>query len=76
MEETIYDGWLPSGKAPAPPAPPLPSGPAVPSTGKPLSIADLIEFASTQHEVDYIFWSTEDPFYSRDPLPFLDIGRR
>ena len=46
-------------------------GAANPKTGKPLTIADLLAFATDYLQVDYIFWCTEEPFYSRKLLPFL-----
>lgn len=40
-------------------------------TGKQVTVADLVDFATGYLNVDYIFWCTEEPFYSRDVLPFL-----
>jgi hypothetical protein len=42
-----------------------------PSTGKRTDILDLIGFASDYLKVDYIFWGTEEPYYSREVIPFL-----
>jgi hypothetical protein len=42
-----------------------------PSTGKRVSIEEIINFAKTYIGVDYIFWCTEEPYYSRDLLPYL-----
>jgi hypothetical protein len=40
-------------------------------TGKPTTITDLIAFATEYLRVDYLFWCTEEPFYSRSLLPYL-----
>jgi hypothetical protein len=37
-----------------------------PKTGKPIAITELTKFATEYLNVDYIFWCTEEPFYSRD----------
>lgn len=42
-----------------------------PCSGRRPSIAELIDFARSTLGVRYMFWSTEEPFYSRDVLPFL-----
>jgi len=42
-----------------------------PRTGRAASIAELIEFATEDLKVDYIFWSTEEPYYKRDLVPYL-----
>jgi hypothetical protein len=58
----------------------LPSGIAVqdgnyeyqnPKTGKQVSISELVEFATNYLRVDYLFWCTQEPFYSKDLIPFL-----
>ena len=43
-----------------------------PKTGKQPTIAELTKFAVEQLKVKYIFWCTEEPFYSRQVLPFLN----
>jgi len=40
-------------------------------TGKRASIAELVTFATDQLKVDYIFWCTEEPYYSKELLPVL-----
>ena len=40
-------------------------------TGKPTTIADLLDFAQGYLRVDYLFWCTQEPFYSRDLIPSL-----
>ncbi|HEV8371412.1 MAG TPA: hypothetical protein VGQ39_25940 [Pyrinomonadaceae bacterium] len=37
-----------------------------PKTGKRVTITELIEFASDYLMTDYIFWCTEEPYYSND----------
>jgi len=44
-------------------------------TGARLTIAELVEFAKVELEVDYIFWCTEEPYYSRDLVTFLGGNR-
>jgi len=40
-------------------------------TGKRMSIAELIDFATTYLKVDYIFWGTEEPYYSAEVVPLI-----
>lgn len=42
-----------------------------PKTGKPVTIAELFAFATDYLKADYIFWCTQEPFYSKNLLPFL-----
>ena len=42
-----------------------------PCAGRRPSIAELVAFARSTLGVRYMFWSTEEPFYSRDVLPYL-----
>jgi len=42
-----------------------------PKTGKRASIADLLKFATDYLKVDYIFWCTEEPYYSDELIPFM-----
>jgi hypothetical protein len=42
-----------------------------PSTGKLFSVEELYGFARDRLKLDYIFWGTQEPYYSRDVLPFL-----
>jgi len=46
-----------------------------PKTGRPNTIPELIAFATEYLEVDYIFWGTQEPFYSKELLPFLQAQR-
>jgi hypothetical protein len=39
-------------------------------------VLDLYEFVRDELKLDYVFWGTEEPFNSRDVLPFLhELGR-
>ncbi|HEY5915338.1 MAG TPA: hypothetical protein VJA21_32550 [Verrucomicrobiae bacterium] len=58
----------------------IPSGIAVqdgnyehrnPKTGRRATIAELFEFAAQYLKVNYVFWGTQEPYYSKDLLPFL-----
>ena len=42
-----------------------------PKTGRRLTVSELHGFARDTVKVDYIFWSTQEPFYTRDVLPYL-----
>jgi hypothetical protein len=42
-----------------------------PKSGKRVTIAELIEFANDYLKADYIFWCTEEPYYSSDLVPFM-----
>lgn len=42
-----------------------------PKTGKRVTIAELIEFATQYLKADYIFWCTEEPYYSNDVVAFM-----
>jgi hypothetical protein len=42
-----------------------------PATGQPVSIADLMKFATEYLNVDYIFWGTQEPYYSQQVVPFV-----
>jgi len=42
-----------------------------PTTGKRVQISELMKFASEYLKVDYVFWGTEEPYYSADVIPFL-----
>ena len=42
-----------------------------PSTWEPVTVTELLDFARDYLCVDYVFWSTQEPFYSRDVLPAL-----
>lgn len=42
-----------------------------PKTGKQVSIAEIINFGKDYLGVDYIFWCTEEPYYSNQLIPFM-----
>lgn len=42
-----------------------------PRTGQQVTISELFEFASGFLRVGYIFWCTQEPFYSKQVIPFL-----
>jgi hypothetical protein len=42
-----------------------------PVTGKRVSVAKLAAFARDSLQLDYVFWGTQEPYYSRDVLPWL-----
>ncbi len=41
------------------------------NTGKKMTIADICDFAMGQLVVDYIFWYPEEPYFTRDVVPYL-----
>lgn len=42
-----------------------------PQSGSPVTVQELYQFAKDELRLDIIFWGTEEPYYSRDVLPFL-----
>ena len=40
-------------------------------TGQSITVPQLHAYAQSDLHVDYLFWSTEEPYYSRDVLPYL-----
>ena len=42
-----------------------------PKTGKQVTVAEILDFAKNYLKLDYIFWGTEEPFYSKQVLPLL-----
>jgi len=42
-----------------------------PETGKRASIAELLKFATNYLKLDYVFWCTEEPYYSNELVPFM-----
>ena len=42
-----------------------------PKTGKRVTIKELIDFANEYLKADYIFWCTEEPYFSSDLVPFI-----
>jgi len=43
-----------------------------PATGKRVDVSELVRFATEYLRVTYIFWGTQEPYYSRDVIPFLN----
>jgi hypothetical protein len=42
-----------------------------PRTDKRVTISELLQFATDNLKADYIFWCTQEPFYSEHLIPFL-----
>jgi hypothetical protein len=42
-----------------------------PATGERETVDDVYRFARDSLRLDYIFWGTQEPYYSRDILPYL-----
>ncbi len=42
-----------------------------PKTGKQVTVPELVEFATQYLRVKYIFWCTQEPYYSQKVLPVL-----
>jgi hypothetical protein len=46
-----------------------------PKTAQRVTISDLVGFAAEYLKVDYIFWCTQEPFYSQQLIPYLRAQR-
>lgn len=42
-----------------------------PRTGRKVTVRELVSFATNELHVTYIFWGTQEPYFTRDVLPFL-----
>jgi hypothetical protein len=42
-----------------------------PETGRAVTVDELYRFAKDRLRLTYIFWGTQEPFYTRDVLPYL-----
>jgi len=42
-----------------------------PETGARVTVAELYRFATDRLRLDYIFWGTQEPYYSTEILPYL-----
>lgn len=42
-----------------------------PADGSRVTIPELLKFATEYLKVDYIFWCTQEPYYSEQLIPFL-----
>jgi hypothetical protein len=40
-------------------------------TGKRMTVPELLDFATGYLKVDYVFWCTEEPYYSQEVIPFF-----
>lgn len=40
-------------------------------TGKRATIAELLKFGADELKLDYIFWCTQEPYYSNELIPFM-----
>lgn len=47
-----------------------------PHTGAPVTVRELALYARDTLRLDFLFWGNEEPYYSRDVLPFLAGGAR
>ena len=45
-------------------------------TGKRATIAELLKFGADELKLDYIFWCTQEPYYSNELVPFMRATRR
>lgn len=43
-----------------------------PKSGKRVTISDLLQFAKEYLKVDYIFWGTQEPYYSNEVIAFFN----
>ena len=42
-----------------------------PATQRRVTVPELYRFAAEELHLDYVFWGTEEPFYTDEILPFL-----
>ncbi len=42
-----------------------------PATGNQVTVGDLYRFARDSLRLDYLFWGTQEPYYSEEVLPYL-----
>ena len=45
-------------------------------TRKRATIAELLKFGENELKLDYIFWCTQEPYYSNELIPFMRATRR
>ena len=45
-----------------------------PKTGKQVTVPELIGFTTDYLKVDYIFWCTQEPFYSNELIPLMQAS--
>ena len=46
-----------------------------PQTGKRVTVPELLDFAKSYLKVDYVFWCTQEPYYSGEVIPFFRQAR-
>jgi hypothetical protein len=46
-----------------------------PQTGKRVTVPELLDFATNYLKVDYVFWCTQEPYYSEEVIPFFKRDR-
>ena len=46
-----------------------------PKTGKRATIAELLKYATDDLKLDYIFWFTEEPYFSSEVVPFIKSAK-
>jgi hypothetical protein len=46
-----------------------------PQTGKRVTVPELLAFATDYLKVDYVFWCTQEPYYSGEVIPFFKRAR-
>jgi hypothetical protein len=42
-----------------------------PKTGKQVTVPEILDFGKNYLRLNYIFWCTEEPYYSKQVLPLL-----
>jgi len=42
-----------------------------PETGEPVTVEELARYAREDLHLDYIFWGTQEPYYTDAILPYL-----
>jgi hypothetical protein len=45
-------------------------------TGKRATVVELLKFGSDELNLDYIFWCTEEPYFSQELIPFMQSVKR
>lgn len=44
-------------------------------TGKKVTVPEILDFAENYLKLDYIFWCTEEPYYSKEVLPLISKAK-
>ena len=47
-----------------------------PRTSKEVTVSEIVQFGKEYLKVDYIFWCTEEPFYSERLIPFIKAQQK